>query len=103
MNTNELENIREQYVTNVENELKNSLLKRSDNENKIQRLQENLAIWNDLLTNYINKVAREFVDELNSDKFDSFTSIEKETANDSFRKKTKELIFEYNRKFILGE
>ena len=103
METNELEKVQVQYVNMVENELKNTLLKRSDNEDKIQRLQENLATWNDILTNYINKVAREFVIELNSEKFVGFTSLEKETANESFRAKTKELILEYNRKFLLGE
>ena len=103
MNANELENIREQYVAIVENELKNTLLKRSYNDNKIQRLQENLATWNDILTNYINEVAREFVVELNSEKFIGFTSLEKDTANEFFKEKTKELILEYNRKFLLGE
>jgi hypothetical protein len=102
MKTKELEKIREQYVAIVENKLKNALSKRSDNENKIQRLQENLATWNDILTNYINKVAHEFAVELNSENFVGFTSLEKDTANESFREKTKELILEYNRKFLLG-
>lgn len=103
MKTNELEIIQEQYVKSVEDELRKILMKRSNNENKIERLQENLIIWQDYLINEINRTAKEFVNVLNSEKFNIFSLTEKEAINDSFKQKTEELLFEYSRKFLLDE
>lgn len=103
MSNSDIEKIKEQYIAILEKKLNDLLLNRSSNNNKIQQMQENFTIWGNFLNDEINKLANEFVDELNSDKFSSVSLEEKEKINDSFRIKTKELVLQYNRKFILNE
>jgi len=103
MSNSELEKIKEQYIAILEKKLNDLLLSRSSNNNKIQQMQENFTICGNFLNDVINKLANEFVDELNSDKFSSVSLEEKEKTNDSFRIKTKELVLQYNRKFLLNE
>jgi|GEM_PF-5679571 len=75
---------------------------RSYNKDRITRLQKNLTLWSEFLKN-VNQLSYEFVEELNSKEFESFSEVDKQAINSLYREEIKELVKVNNQKFILGD
>ena len=73
---------------------------RSKNENKLLQLKENSLIMADFLKS-VNELANEFVDDLNSPTYSSYSDKDKENINELYREEVKEMVLSNSQKFIL--
>lgn len=102
MVSQELEILKRTHISRLVDNFNELVTRRSYNQNKIRRLQENLEMWADFLKS-VNSLANGFVDDLNSPTYTSFPDKEKEEINEIYRNEVKEMVLTNNRKFLLDE
>jgi len=102
MASRELQTLKEIHIKKLVDNFNQLERGRSYNPNKLKRLQENLEMWSEFLKS-VNKLANEFIDDLNSPTYNSFPDKEKEEINEIYRTEVKEMVLTNNRKFLLDE
>jgi hypothetical protein len=76
-------------------------LNKSNSENKLSDLIANFDTLSKKMTTIGNGIAKDFVDELNTDEFNEFSFEIKEKINNEFREELKNVIINKTKKFIV--
>lgn len=102
MENEELIRLKGKHLGVFTSKYNNLVTQRSYHKDKLSRLQENLTMWSEFLKS-VNQLSNEFVDELNSSDYISFSTKDKEVIDELYREEIKKLVLQNNRRFVLGE
>lgn len=94
--------LKETHIKRLNDNYDTLFAKRSWDDSNLKRMQKNLVMWADFLKS-VNVMANDFVDDINSPKFSSFSDKDRNEINDLYRQEVKEIVLTNNCKFILNE